>query len=90
MERRCLVCNHIFTNERPVCHIVFFDDGEIQMDCGHDDHGDDDSFYQHFRPVGLRHIVARDKAIAEVLAHEAPGISFGRDDVNYAWKKYYI
>lgn len=90
MERRCLVCDHIFTNERPVCHVVFFDDGEIQVDCGHDDHGDDENFSKSFRPVGLGHIIARDKTLVEIFTHETAGISFGRDSVGGVWTKYFI
>ena len=90
MERRCFVCEHVFVNERPVCHIVFFEDGEIQVDCGEDDHGDGDDFAKSFRPVGLSHIVARDKTIEPILAHEEPGFSFGRMNLGSQWKKFYI
>lgn len=90
MERRCFACEHVFRSERPVCHIVFFDDGEIQVDCGLDDHGDDETFALHFRPVGLSHIVARDSSLSDVLEHEEAGMSFGRDSVGEAWTRFRI
>lgn len=90
MERRCLVCNHVFSNERPVCHVVFFEDGEIQMDCGQDDHGNDETFFMHFQPVGLRHVTSRDDTLIAVLSEEETGISFNRDGIDKSWKKYYI
>ena len=90
MERRCFVCNHVFLNDRPVCHVVFFDDGEIQIDCGQDDHGEGDEFPTSFRPVGLNHITARDKTVAALLDHEAPNTSFGRDSVDQQWSRYTI
>ncbi|WP_377847030.1 hypothetical protein [Bosea sp. UC22_33] len=90
MERRCFACNHVFLNERPVCHVVFFDDGEIQIDCGQDDHGEGDEFPKNFRPVGLNHIIARDETVAALLAEEAPDVSFGRDSVDQPWSRYII
>lgn len=88
MERRCFVCDHIFLNERPVCHVVFFDDGEIQIDCGEDDHGDDDQFWRSFRPVGLNHIIDRDETVRALLTLETPGISFGRASADAKWEVY--
>lgn len=89
-ERRCFVCSHIFENTRPVCHIVFFDDGEIQIDCGKDDNGEGLEFVQSFRPVGLSHILARDYSLIESLSRASVNRSFGRDSKNSPWKEFYI
>ncbi|WP_131857943.1 hypothetical protein [Bosea sp. BK604] len=89
-ERLCLVCDHIFHNTRPICHVVFLEGGDIQVDCGEDDHGDDENFYKSFRPVGLNHLIDRDEDIADLLLHEAPGFSFGREAPGHAWTRYYI
>lgn len=89
-ERRCFVCNHIFENTRAVCHVVFFDDGEIQVDCGQDDHGDADEFSRSFCLVGLNHIVVRDESLPEIFRREKPNTSFGRNDAQSPWISYVL
>jgi hypothetical protein len=70
-------------------HVVFFSDGEIQMDCGQEDHGTSESYYRSYVPVGLNHLIDKDNTILELFP-EKQGYSFGRKNILEKWIKYTI
>jgi len=55
-ELICVVCPHVFADERPVRVLIHHYDGSWQAVCGERDHRDDCS---EFQPVGLNHISNR-------------------------------
>ena len=55
-EVLCIVCPHVFADERPVRVLIHHADGNWQAVCGERDHRSDCG---DFQPVGLNHLLDR-------------------------------
>lgn len=60
-ESRCLVCPHVFADERPVELLIHHDDGTWQAVCGKRDHALDPP---DFIVVGVNHLFDRQTNLA--------------------------
>jgi hypothetical protein len=59
-----IVCGHVFKAEREVALVLHDSDGIWQLVCGANDHPEDCS---DFEPVGLEHLLERQRNLADVL-----------------------
>jgi RHS repeat-associated protein len=64
IETTCIVCSHVFYDERPVQTVVHHADGVWQMVCGEYDHPKDCS---NFEVVGLEHLLERQANLAGII-----------------------
>ena len=56
MEIMCLVCPHVFFDERPVQVMIHYGDGSWQAVCGQSDHSEK---CEDFRVLGVNHLFDR-------------------------------
>jgi hypothetical protein len=62
-EVLCIVCPHVFTEERPVGALIHHHDGAWQAVCGEHDHREDCT---DFQLVGLNHITDRQPELLQL------------------------
>ena len=63
VEATAIVCGHVFRSERQVRLVVHHLDGVWQLVCGENDHPEGCS---DFEPVGLEHLLERQKDLLDV------------------------
>ena len=90
-DRACIVCRHVWQQERP-CLLISCASGDLQVICGFDDHDFDGPNFigstKDALAVHLGHLIERDPAISKIL--DLPrDWSAKRKTTNHSWEEYH-